>query len=343
MIDVAKYVRVFEKDPSDEFVQKRITVVSSMVEKFSKLSAVADILGLAHDTATSLSSGGSMPEQRTAEIETLIKSESTSFVREEQQLQILTCALMAELEMMTAATPSGGHWNRREVLGVGLWSALSVQPPRSESRLESLRSDLLGVCQKFINRASVEARKRVPVPDVPAKAKDNSTPIELADVVKASNKVMDALRINAALDREELDLLWWCIADWSSLLGARFSDLPSAPAAIAAGIEAGSLMRRLPAESHQQLVQRYVKEKVSLDLNELLDQLGTYRAKLVESFGGNSLLESCSAVFPLMAGLCEQVGGGQRHNVKFPLSDWASRSLLESSMLRVSSLSLALV
>jgi hypothetical protein len=27
------------------------------------------------------------------------------------------------------------------------------------------------------------------------------------------------LRSNAAVDREEIDLLWWVLSDWSSLLG----------------------------------------------------------------------------------------------------------------------------
>jgi hypothetical protein len=343
MIDVAKHVRVFEKDPSDEFVQKRITAVGSIVEKFAKLSSVSAILGLAHDTAIALSTGGSMPEHRAAEIEALIKNESTAFVREEQELQIVTCALMALLQMITEATPSGGHWNKREVLAVGIWSALSFQPPRAETRLESLRLEVLETCRNFINRASLEARRRQSVPDIPTKSKDDASPIDVADVIKSSNKAIETLRNNAALDREELDLLWWCITDWCALLKAKLSDLPVVTAAIAAGIQAGMLMRRLPAESHKQLVQRHVREQLCLDLNEILDIIGAHRISLVESLEGSSLLESYRAVFPLMSGLRDGAQAREGYDTKFPLHDWASRSLLESSVLRVSTLSLALV
>src|SRR4029077_9869654 len=102
---------------------------------------------------------------------------------------------------ISEATSSGGVWNRREVLAVGLWLALSFQEPRTETRLESLRRDVVETCQQFIHRAALDARRRQNVPDISLKAKDNATPPDAAELIKASNKAIEALRTNAALDR----------------------------------------------------------------------------------------------------------------------------------------------
>lgn len=343
MIDVAKHVRVFEKDPSDEFVQKRIAVVAVIVEKFAKLAAVEDILLLAHDIGIALVNADSLPNQRAVDIETIIRNQSTAFVRDGQDLQILTCALLAVLQMISEATSSGGLWSRREVLAVGLWLSLSFQEPRTETRLETLRSEVVETSQQFIHRAAFDARRRQNVPDITVKAKDNAAPPDAAELIKASNKAVEALRTNAALDREELDLLWWALNDWSSLLKMRFSDLPGSPATIASGLEAGTLMRRIPSESHKQLVLRYAKKNPTLTCGQLIESFGDRTARISEGVKPNQMHDSCFAVFPLLRSLRGTLPTGTQAELKFPLKDWGARALLESSLVHLSTLPAALV
>ena len=50
---------------------------------------------------------------------------------------------LAALQLLDAAPSSTANLLARDVLAIGLWSALSFQKPRSERRLEALRVGLL--------------------------------------------------------------------------------------------------------------------------------------------------------------------------------------------------------
>src|SRR5258708_4677497 len=142
-MDIAKHIRIFDKLPSDDLVEKRTASIASLAEKYESLASVENILQLAAELTKGVAKGGSLPEPRIAEIEAVIKATSSSFVRENQALQILTCALVAVLKLLQEASPTNGEWSRRDVLALGLWSGLGFQTPRTEERVEALRSELL--------------------------------------------------------------------------------------------------------------------------------------------------------------------------------------------------------
>ena len=181
------------------------------------------------------------------EIEGAVReSGAEAFVAAEQPLQVAVCGLLGALQGLDGAA-STGEIGMRGVLAIGLWSALSFQPPRTEPKLEVLRGEVLKKAHRHVIEMANGSRQRVKVPDAVTK---ETEPAKIAEfVTTVLNPAVNALRINAALDREEIDLLWWALGDWSELLKRRYSASPDSVAtALASGIEAGQMLRCMPGD-----------------------------------------------------------------------------------------------
>lgn len=185
-MEIAQHIRIFDKMPTDELVEKRTTAINSLTEKYEGVDTVEKLLQLAADLTKGVAKGGSLPEPRITEIESVIRDTSSSFVRERQELQILTCALVAALKLLTEAIPTSGLWSRRDVLALGLWSGLGFQTPRTEERLEALRSELLLVARNLVHRSATNARVRQEVPAVNLKMPEAYDAKSIAKAVQSS-------------------------------------------------------------------------------------------------------------------------------------------------------------
>jgi hypothetical protein len=333
MTDIARHIRIFEKDPSDDLVQKRTTVVKTVADKFKKLKYVTDLLALANDIATAVSSDNfALSEARTTELEGLIKAESQAFVRDGEGLQILVCAMLAVLEAVEDSAASDHGWSHAEWIAAGIWLAFSYQNASKKPRLEALRAELMTASRKLLLDASASARVRQTVPDLVLKAAENIEVNKLPDAIKsAASKTIESLRTNAALDREEIDLLWWALSDWSSLYDESFSTLSNATAAVAAGVEAGQLMRRFPSESHKHLALRHIHGKQKLGLKAVVDEMGKKTEAITDVFADNASLEKFPAVFPMLTGLRGKIALDKALTIR----EWGVRAFLESAILHV--------
>lgn len=338
-MDIAQHIRIFDKTPSDDLVEKRTESINALSERYSKLANVTDILDLAADLTKAVAKSSAFPESRAAEVEAVIREKSSSFVREGQELQILTCALLAALKLLTEAKPSVAVWSRTDVLALGLWSGLGFQKPRTEERVESLRSELLTTAREIALRSAVSARTRQDVGDVSVKVPEAYEQAKVASAVQSGiTKTIESLRINAALDREELDLLWWVLSDWSELGAKQYSQMSEVAALISAAFEAGNLVRRLPGDTHKHLVLRLLKTDRAISLHEVLEELKGEREKIATFFQSNTLLPGREVVFPFITASVAGKAAGRDGTRTLQLSDWAARALLESSILHVGSL-----
>jgi GTPase-associated system helical domain len=336
-MDIARHIRIFDKTPSDELVEKRTKAIIALATSYEKLESVDNLLQLAADLTKGVAKGGSLPDARITEVEAVIKATSTSFIREGQDIQILACALMAALKMLTEATPTNGVWSRRDVLALGLWSGLGFQLPRTEEKLEALRTELLTAARSLVLRSAANARNRQEVPVVTVSMPAAYEATELATAVQTgAARAIDALRLNAALDREEIDFLWWVLSGWSKFGEGPFTSMSETAAVITAGLEAGSVVRRIPAEAHKHLILRLLKQDQAVSLQELLASLTAEQGRIAAFFKTNSLLVGREALFPLVTACVAGSTGGKTAGARsLQLSDWAARSLLESSILHL--------
>ena len=230
------------------------------------------------------------------------------------------CAMCAGMHIVESARLSAkGKVVRRNSIAVGLWSALSFQSPLPEERLEDVRARILDSAR----RAGLEfARGTRARRSVPANA-------------GANQYYFDGLQENAVLDQEEIKMLRWTLADESLLLNRAYAEVDcDESVALARGLELGQLLIRFPDYDHFELASRDISTRVKIDLEGLLDAVGGDREAMTAPFEGNSIVEGCPNVFPLLTALRE---GSTRHadsTVARPLADWCGRALLESAIVR---------
>ena len=339
MTDIAIHIRIFDAEPTDDLVEKRTNAIHDLSKAFANRKTVPDILQLANDLSTAIGSKVGVPTALANEVEAAIREYSTAFVQVGHELEILVCAMLATLEYLEMATPSKGPLLKTDVLAAGLWSALSFQPTRTEAKLEALRAELLTHSQNMIITTSSSARYRSEIPNFTIKLPETVDWNTYSEAqIKGASKTIKALRNNSALDREELNLLWWVLNDWSSLLNDKLSASPAEAAAIGRGIEVAYLLRRLPGDAHKHLVLKDIVIGDSHTLSELIKTLADNRAKLASAFQGDTTVETCPAVFPLLSALSTGKASGAGIKITRSLHEWAARALLESSILHVASL-----
>jgi hypothetical protein len=333
MADVATYVRIFEAEPTDDFVTKRTAAVKDLAARLIKDNNIDALVGVSNSIALACTEGQEMPEALASLTEASLKSQSTSFIRDGNEMQILVTAMLALDSQLLTAKPSLRSLSVYDVLALTSWSALSFQSARPEPKLEALRQELERDARSLCLSSASQSRTRVNIGDF----KLEKLADDLSDLSAKLKPVVEgplhALRNNAVLDREEIDFLWWALSDYSDLMDEQRSALSPAVAALAAGLDGSKILRRPPADAHRHLVLRHVRDSQALSLDELLTALGTARERL-SAVSESHLVEKFPAVFPLMAALRTGVanGGGATRR---PLAEWAGRALLEGGTLRV--------
>ncbi len=337
MADVATHVRIFNADPTDDLVAKRTAVLTPLSSKLVKSKGIAALLGLANDVTEASASKGKLSEQIAIEVETAIKTASPAFVRAGNDLEVSVILLLSMLEYIRSAKPlARGKLSIADVLAAGLWSALTFHPKRQETKFEALREDIIHESLDRVRAVAEAGRKRVNVPDFGIVFKE----IEADSLNKAAkvgtDVTVDALRSNASLDREELDILWWVFGDWSEILEHRISVLPAVVAAVTNGFEIARRLRKLPADAHKALALRNVPtDGETLDLSELLKAMGPSREKLAAALSNNDVLTACPIVFPLLSAIANNKATSSGSKEKRALRDWGARALLETAILHV--------
>ena len=198
--------------------------------------------------------------------------------REDNPLYSAVCAMLAVYRVL-----GGGGEVKRGVAAVAVWSALSFGAPLLEPRLEALRSEILRRAEKTALYMAAQVRRRV---ERPAEQPKTSLAGGVRPALKRLQETTDGWRKNEALDRDEIRLLRWLLADKCIGLTRGFGDIDvPATAALAAGLELGGLLSTFPEQTHFRLGAHFVRESGSLDLPQLVEVVGEDRRPLAASYG----------------------------------------------------------
>jgi hypothetical protein len=334
MDNLPLHMRISVLTPTNDDVDARRAAINELSATWSKISNVPQILNKAGAIADSLGAEGEPYADLGMEIQEAVQPHASAFLYEESPLDVGVCAGMAALSIL-APEPGGHGWTTADVYSNALWSALSFQPTLAAEKREKLRREVLTSAQNRSRASARQARERSVVPDagdlavtVPPEGKVTTT------FKKAIAATIEALRSNAALDREELDFLWWVQLDRSRLLNRSARSIPEPLRLVSLGIEAAGHLRRLPADIHQDIVCRSVEEDGELDLNELIESIGDDRLKLAESFNV-SRAAGHNEVFPLLNALATGETDVPGADQKRSASTWGGRALLEAGLSRM--------
>ena len=338
MTQVATHIRIFDPDPSDDLVAKRTTAITEIESKFKKSKQVDDILNWANDLTQAAEPEGSFSVKLKEMIEAAIQKSSEAFIAEGRSMDMLVCGMLGAQKVLEGAGSVSGATTTTDVFALCLWSALSFQKKRADPKLERLRNDLMDSAYEHCMKSASRSRERFVVQSFEFKGPDQFDAAGVEVSMRPLGKAIADLRANAAVDREEIDLLWWVLSDWSSILNRRLStDKVAASAAIASGFEVGGMLRRIPAPAHRHLVLRNVPAGESMNLPELLAAVGEDRSALATAFEAKGRISQCPAVFPLANALLTGIAEDANAMVKRPIEDWSARALLETSISHLTS------
>ncbi len=332
--NIPVHLRITGLTPSNDDVDSRRLAVADLAKTWGKVKDVDLIVAKAAAIAVSLGGDGNPTAELGTEVQGAVQKHASAFLYEDRPLEVGVCAGMAAVTML-APDPATHGWTILDVYSNALWSALAFQPTLKEGKRESLRREVLDRAQRRSQDSAERARERDTVPD----------PVELIVTIgedkeittnfkKAALDAIEALRRNSALDREELDFLWWSQLSRSRLLDRPLSALSEAVRLVGSGIEASNHLRRLPAEVHRDLVLRTVDADPELDLPELLAEIGVDRIPLAAGIHASGKVTNHPTVFPLLNAIVTGNADVVGFEIKRKVSTWGARALLEGALSR---------
>ncbi|WP_234086912.1 GTPase-associated system all-helical protein GASH [Azonexus sp. R2A61] len=334
MNDVASLVRIFNPSPDDDYVDKRTKAIADLAEKFRASRVPKKFWEYADGIATALSTG-TMPDALAEMVESSIKEFSSSFTRNDNELQMLVCALAAAYNVLSECKPSSNGYTSAEIFTVTLLSALSGPMTVLAPKLEECKNALIEAADAAVAAAADKQRERKAVPDFDVALEEGEATSELAKKINAAlNKVLQPLRSNAILDREELNLLWWAIGDWSTIGNSRISSMSTAQALLLSSFETANRLRRIPATAHVYVALAKIRANEEVGFSELRNAAFEYRTQLEEH--DKKFVEALKypRAFPLLCGLFDNVDTPFSEQ-QLPAIEWAKRLMVEIGTVRL--------
>ncbi len=333
MADIARYCRIFDQTPSDDLVTKRTQGIEALRKAWLKKTDVEGLVRLASGVADALQDPNALPASLATEAVTPLKKFSPALIYQGHELEIAVCSAVALLAWLESSSPSDDvPMSKTGCIASALWCALAVQTPSSNLKLEELRRQVLSQAQEWVLNCGILTRRRKTIPDFEMPLQEGEVPDApklLEKVEIAADATISALRENAIRDREELDLLWWALSDFSETLSRPLSALPPVLRAITGALEISKIMRRLPTESHKQLVIRQIEDTEAMSFEAILADLGEDRAKLAGIHSGSKIVSDLPRVFPLLSAIATN-DRKVDSSINLPLSIWTKHVLLEA-------------
>lgn len=333
MDNLAVHMRITGLTVSNDDVDSRRAAATKLAAAWRKLSDPGQIIDKAAAIAMALGGDGIAPDPLASEVEATVQKTASAFLAAERPLEVGVCAGMAAVAII-APPPSRNGWTVADIYANALWLALSFQPALADEKREKLRQEVLTLARAQSLNSANAARERDVVPE-PAELTvtwndDDAT--ATTNFKEALVETVGALRRNAALDREELDFLWWAQLSRSRALGRALTKIPEPVRLLAAGIEGAALLRRLPADVHREIVLRTLEADPRLSLGELLTALGEDRPALTAQVPAGAWSNTPS-VFPLLTALAS--GAAPAIDAARSASDWGGRALLEAGLAKM--------
>jgi hypothetical protein len=332
MSDLATFMRITGLQVTNEDVDSRKAAVTALKTSWMKgTKQVSEIIAKAAEVAQALGGTGTPSLALGGEVQAIVQKRASAYLHAESPLEVGIVAGLAAIEILSEPPDSSG-WLVADVWAAALWSALAFQPTLEAARREELRFFVMDKAKSRSLAGADAARQRIGVPDFGNLSLVDGELEKFADAFKKSTAAtIDALRRNAALDREELDFLWWTQLDRTRALDTKLTLLSEPVRSVVAGIEAAAYLRRFPSEAHRDVILRSIVDDAPLTLPELIAEFGEDQLqKLANSLQSPTIL--APAAFPLLQAVVSGATNVVGSNIARAASEWGSRALLEAAL-----------
>jgi hypothetical protein len=331
-MNIAELVRIYENNPSDDFVTKREIAMVAVAGRVNGSKSVTDLFNYANSLSAGLGDTkltGDFADICIAELSTA----SPSFVAEANETQVFVCALGACLTLLNNFTPSETERTAKEVFAASIHAGLSFQPASSNAKVGQAVQEILDRSASAFRLTSEVSRKRAPVADLDVSFEESDTATSACEkVVESAQSILASLQRNAVLDREELELLWFCLGDHSSVLNVKLSTLKPSVGLVASALETNALLRRLPSTSHVNMAMRNVAAGKGKTLKALVSENEAHRQEFLDYLADEMPL-TYPSLLPVVSAI---LGYSQpRDDEVRVMSEWGRRLVLELGLTKL--------
>ena len=256
-----EFLRIADPQPTDEKVRKRTESAQELLTAFAGGSDI--LLEVLQGVVAGFDS---MPlTQESQSVGLLIKAikdrdATLPLDLKENALELRAVASIVVGEIITHQ-PKGIPTDQAVVAALSLRSALSLRPAASEKYIKWALDTLLSASDETLQVAAGLRRKRgTPTLHRLATIKESAPATDLWTVVVPSiRSAMQEVTDQAAIDREEIETLWWMFSAYSELEKKALASLAPAAAAFVSGIELARRALLPPAPSSFAMVGRAVE------------------------------------------------------------------------------------
>jgi hypothetical protein len=275
----------------------------------------------------------------------------------ENALDLRATACIAVGELLTERSDGAITTANAVLAALSVRSALSIRPTPSEKYLRWALDTLLKASDEVIMVAAENRRKtKMSALEALGAIKAPATD-PWATLGPAVNLALGEVSVQAAIDREELETLWWMFAAYSEIERKPLADLSPAGAAFCSGVELAKRALLPPALSAVGLVRRAVlseRNAAALSAIALQDAAKEWAKSMLSALlstnsAQDHLISQYPALLPLSWGcrrLRECADGSQELGKEFtaatgiPLNlqqfpfEWGAQVFRESVLLR---------
>jgi hypothetical protein len=312
-----EWLKVVNSKPDDEVVRKRKLACQDLINKIDGAEGINLLVECSAGAVDGFGTMFTKDSEAVSAITSSIIDHQPAFPSDlsKNALELRVCAMIALGEIMTREASAGEAPGDDAVLSsLLLISGAGLRPKVQERHLKTALDELTKAARVTAGRAAAAQRRRedlnfkplIEVTDSAVTDVDEAATV-LKELGPALQKLFEQVEEQAAMDREEIQILSWLYNNYADTVCEPISDLDPFEAAVCCGIEVAGMVRMPPIEGIRQMVadaavrNRKSKELGKLTLTEVIGKLSreSQDALLPAIAGVRKLVERFAPLFPI--------------------------------------------
>jgi hypothetical protein len=257
-----EFLRMADPQPTDEKVRKRRESAQDLLTFLREdHSILLDFLqGIVAGFGTS---PFTQESPAVVQLIKIIKDRDATLPHDlkENALELRAVAGITVGELLTDQTHGGPPTNEGILAALSIRSALSLRPLATEKYIKWTLNALIIASDEILQSAAILRRKRgTPALQRLAEMTEFSPDTDLWKIVVPTvTTALQEATAQAAIDREEIETLWWMFAAHSELAQKPLADLTPVDAALCVGIEFAERMLLPPSLGAPAMIKRSIE------------------------------------------------------------------------------------
>jgi hypothetical protein len=238
-----EFLRIADVQPTDEKVRKRTQSATDLLTQIESEESPDVLLALLQGVVAGFDKPPFTQDSPViALVIKAVKDQDAAFPNDlkENATELRAVAAIAIGELLIASIQDGGD-DDANLVALAIRSALSLRPQSSDKHIRWALNELLLAGDQLLNTVALHRRRRNNAALQDATKMKETTPASATDlwtvVVPKLKAALQEAANRAAIDREELETLWWLFTGYSEVTQKPLLELSPSAAAFCSGIE----------------------------------------------------------------------------------------------------------